>query len=190
VAGKEKRGLDEMSNPSTTEIPLDTLQQTIDAVLEDPKAGATSWQVATRWTGGLRTHATIRQFSLDFDEPEPVAGGDSTASPHEIVLAAYGACLTVGYALNAARQGIDLQDMQVELEGFIDLPGFLGLEGVANLEDMPGYKLIRAKVTVKSTADRETIEELHKRVIKYSPVGLTLRMPVKMEDELVIEPGR
>jgi hypothetical protein len=55
---------------------------------------------------------------------------------------------------------------------------------------MPGYKLIRAKVTVKSTADRETIEELHKRVIKYSPVGLTLRMPVKMEDELVIEPGR
>lgn len=41
----------------------------------------------------------------------------------EMILQAYGACLTIGYAMNAAVRGINLDDIQVELEGEIDLPG-------------------------------------------------------------------
>tara|TARA_B100002003_G_scaffold209125_1_gene204145 strand:+ start:198 stop:377 length:180 start_codon:yes stop_codon:yes gene_type:complete len=50
-------------------------------------------------------------------------GTDTAAYPVEMILQAYGACLTIGYAMNAAVRGINLDDIQVELEGEIDLPG-------------------------------------------------------------------
>jgi uncharacterized OsmC-like protein len=113
-----------------------------------------------------------------------LCGTDTAANPVEMVLQAYGACLTIGYAMNAAVRGINLDDIQVELEGEIDLPGFLGLEPPENLnmDKLPGYKSIKAK----GDADPKALQELHEHVIKTSPVGVTLTRPIAVSTSLEV----
>jgi len=166
-------------------VDIDVFQATVNAVKENPKKGATVWTAKTKWKGGLKSEAKLRNFTLNFDEPEAVAGTDTSISPHETVLACYGACLTVGLSLNAALQGIELKSIEVDLEGHIDLPGFLGLAGIEGLKDLPGYHTVKATVHVESNASKEAIKKIFDRVVKYSPVGLTLSRPVDVKTELV-----
>ena len=115
-----------------------------------------------------------------------LCGTNTAANPVEMVLQAYGACLTIGYAMNAAVRGIRIDDISIELEGDIDLPGFLGLEPPESLhmDKLPGYKNIMAKVHIKADADNETLQKLHQHVISTSPVGVTLARPVNIEAHL------
>lgn len=170
--------------PITNGVDLDVFNATVNAVKDDPKKGATAWKVSTKWKGGLKTEATLRNFKLNFDEPEAVAGTDTTVSPHETVLACYGACLTVGMAINAGLNGIKLKNVEVELEGHIDLPGFLGLAGLKGLQDLPGYHTVKAVVKVESDAGKEAVKKVFNHVVKYSPVGLTLSKAVNVKTEL------
>lgn len=165
-------------------VDLDVFNGTVAAVKNDPKNGATVWKVNTKWRGGLKTEAKLRNFTLNFDEPEAVAGTDTTVSPHETVLACYGACLTVGMAINSALHGIKLKNVEVELEGHIDLPGFLGIAGLEGLKDLPGYHTVKAVVKVESDASKEAIRKVFDHVVKYSPVGLTLSKAVDVKTEL------
>lgn len=100
-----------------------------------------------------------------------------------MILQAYGACLTIGYVMNAAVRGIKINDLQIELEGEIDLPGFLGLEPPETLkmDKLPGYKNVTAKVKIKAEADKKVLEDLLRHVVSTSPVGLTLSKPVKVD---------
>ncbi|HEB73284.1 MAG TPA: OsmC family peroxiredoxin [Nitrospirae bacterium] len=165
-------------------VDVETFNATVNAVTDNPAQGASSWKVTTKWNGGLKTEATIRDFSLNFDEPFPIGGQDSTISPHETVLACYGACLTVGISLNSALRGIEIRGLEVELEGFIDLPGFLGLAEIGDLQDMPGFHTVKAKIRIESGASKEEIQSVYERAVKFSPVGLTLSQPVKLENSL------
>lgn len=166
-------------------VDLEVFNATVKAVKDDPKKGASVWTAKTKWKGGLKSEAKLRNFTLSFDEPEAVAGTDTSVSPHETVLACYGACLTVGISLNAALRGIKIKGIEVELEGHIDLPGFLGLAGVEGLKDLPGYHTVNAKVHITSDASKQEIKKIFDRVVKYSPVGLTLSRPVDVKTELV-----
>ena len=167
------------------DVDLGVFNATVNAVKDEPKKGATVWTAKTKWKGGLKTEAKLRNFTLNFDEPEAVAGTDTAVSPHETMLACYGACLTVGLSLNAALKGITLKSVEVELEGHIDLPGFLGLAGIKGLKDLPGYHTIKATVKITSDASEEAVKRVFDRVVKYSPVGLTLARPVDVQTELV-----
>src|SRR5574341_1462092 len=107
-------------------------------------------------------------------------------NPVELVLQAYGACLAIGYAMNAAVRGIRIHDLRIDVEGEIDLPGFLGLEPPENvhMDRLPGYKNVIARVKIKADADGKTLKELHDHVVRTSPVGVTISRPVKIETEL------
>jgi uncharacterized OsmC-like protein len=166
---------------------LRNLQQTIDQILTGPERGALVWKATAQSAGGLRVEANCRQFSLAFDEPPSVAGSDTAPGPHEVVLACYGACLIVSYALNAARLNIPLEDVRVEVEGHVDIPGFLGVAGLPTLQDLPGYKNIVARMYVKSDAEPAVLEQLHQQTVAFSPVGLTLSRPVQVENEFILE---
>lgn len=172
------------------EINLRALQETIDQILADPTRGTVVWKASADWAGGLRVNTRCRTFELGFDEPPNVAGEDSAPSPHEVILACYGACLIISLSLNAARQGITLHDVRVEVEGHVDIPGFLGVAGVPTLKDLPGYKKIRARVYLQGDADPVVLEQLHQQTVAFSPVGLTLSRPVEVETELTLEPWR
>lgn len=167
---------------------LDTgqLMNVVKTVKQNWEVGKTSWKASTTWKGGFKVQTCSREFSLLADEPEMLCGTNTAANPVEMVLQAYGACLTIGYAMNAAVRGIKLEDIRIDLEGEIDLPGFLGLEPPEDLhmDKLPGYKTIRARVHIKGDADNEVLQKLHEHVISTSPVGVTLARPVKIEAHL------
>lgn len=167
------------------DVDLEVFKATVNAVKDDPKKGATIWTARTKWKGGLKSEAKLRNFTLNFDEPEAVAGTDTAISPHETILACYGACLTVGLSLNAALEGIQLKSIEIDLEGHIDLPGFLRLSGLEGLKDLPGYHTVKAKVHIKSDASKEKIKKVFDRVVQFSPVGLTICKTVNVKTELV-----
>src|SRR5512146_1136769 len=163
---------------------LDTgkLMAVVGTVKQNWEAGRTVWKASTKWKGGFRVETQSREFSLTADEPEMLCGTNTACNPVEMVLQAYGACLSIGYAMNAAVRGIRIDDITIDLEGEIDLPGFLGLEAPEKLkmDKLPGFKNITARVRIKSSADKKAIQELHKHVISTSPVGTTLSRPVAL----------
>ncbi len=169
---------------------LDTgkLMETVENVKQNWETGKTVWTASTRWKGGFRVETSSRNFTIAVDEPEMLCGTDTAANPVELVLQAYGACLSIGYAMNAAARGINLQEINIDLEGEIDLPGFLGLEAPEDLhmDKLPGYKSIKANVKIKADAPPEALAELHENVIKTSPVGITLSRPVALTADLEV----
>ena len=164
------------------------LLEVVDQVKKNWETGRTTWKASTTWKGGFKVHTCSREFTLTADEPEMLCGTNTAANPVEMVLQAYGACLTIGYAMNAAVRGITLDDIRIELEGEIDLPGFLGLEPPESLkmDKLPGFKSINASVKLNGDADPDALKELHEHVVRTSPVGITLSRPVDISTSLEI----
>ena len=169
---------------------LDTekLMAVVETVKQNWEVGKTVWKASTTWKRGLKVETCSRDFTLTADEPEMLCGTNTAANPVEMVLQAYGACLTIGYAMNAAVMGIKIDDIKIDLEGEIDLPGFLGLEPPEKLhmDKLPGYKSVKAVVKIKADADAKTLKKLHEHVVRTSPVGLTLSRPVRVETKLEV----
>jgi len=160
---------------------LAQLQGLIGAVQETPAAGQTVWKARTAWQRGFQSQAQIRTFTIPMDEPSALGGSDTAPNMVEMVLGAYGCCLTTGYVMNAALQGIELEAVEIDVEGDLDLNGFFGLSE----EAWPGYTDVRARVHLSAPkATTEQLQALHALVTKTSPVGCILERPVRVSAEL------
>ena len=147
--------------------------------------GETIWQARTHWKGGFKSEAIIesygRNFTIPMDEPTVLGGSDTAPNMVEVVLGAYGCCLTTGYVLNAAQRGIELEGVDIQLKGCLNLRGFLSLSD----EVPPGYKSIEVEVTLKAPkATLEQLRELHYLVVKTSPVGDIISRPLEVSTRL------
>jgi uncharacterized OsmC-like protein len=161
-------------------IHMATLQDTVQAIDQDPDLGQCKFRARNTWLGGNHNCTTIdsfyaagqeiahkQQYELHADEPPILAGNDEGANPVEHLLNALAACLTTSIVAHAAVRGIHIEELESELEGDIDLRGFLGLS-----EDVPkGFTDIRVNFKVK--ADVDNMERL-KRLTAYSPVFNTI----------------
>lgn len=173
-------------------VDVQKLVSFVDEVTREPWKARIAFKVRSEWMGGLRAkhtvstyeigdegHAHITEHSITSDEPEEVLGKDQGISPSELILSALGACLTVGYAANAAAMGIDLQELRLELTARGDLQGFMNLNGVR-----PGFDEIAVKASVRSAASEEQLRQLHDYVNAHSPIWDTICNPVKVSSEL------
>jgi len=176
--------------PAINGLDTDELLAIVESVKQNWDRGRTVWKASARWLGGFRVETGSRDFKLTQDEPDMLAGTDTAANPVELVLQAYGACLAIGYAMNAAVRGIAIRDLRIDVEGEIDLPGFLGLvpPEEAHMDRLPGYKKVTARVKLRADADATTLRELHDHVVRTSPVGVTLSRPVAIETEFEAVP--
>ena len=165
-------------------VNVEYFKSIVEAVKANPELGRTLWRASARWKGGFKEEVRIREFTIKMDEPADLGGTNTAPNMVEIVLGAFGACLIVGYVMNAAVRGIHLDKVEVDVEGDIDLPGFLGLEPPEKVS--PGFTNIRARVFLKTKepVSKEELEKLHEDVVKTSPVGNTLKNPVNVEVKL------
>lgn len=138
----------------------------INTMKADPNKAMVKFKAQTKWIDGAYSKNKIRNFTLEGDEPASYLGSDRVPNPVETILAALGSCLAIGFAYNAAARGINLESLDISLEGNLDLQGFLGISD----EVRPGYQNIKIACNVKSDASREKLEELFKHVQKTSPV--------------------
>lgn len=163
------------------------LKETVGNIQNDPGLAKSRFRAINRWVNGGHSRVTIhdfygarkniahtRDFKLDADEPPLLLGEDKGANPVEYVLTALSACLTSSLIYHAAAQGIEIDEVESELEGELDLRGFLGLsDKVRN-----GYENIRVTFRIKSDAPQAKLDELVKLAQARSPVFDIVTHPV------------
>ncbi len=147
-------------------VDVEKLAETVKAVTEDPKKAQVKFMANTKWVSGAYSKTKIRDFVIECDEPSALLGTNKVPNPVETILAALGSCLAVGFAYSAAARDINLESLDISLEGDLDLRGFLGVSD----EVRPGYQNIKVNCRIKSDASKEKISELYEYVKKTSPV--------------------
>jgi uncharacterized OsmC-like protein len=152
-------------------VDVEKLAETVNAVKADPKNAQVKFMANTKWISGAYSKTKIRDFVIECDEPSALLGTNKVPNPVEIILAALGSCLAVGFAYNAAARDINLESLDISVEGDLDLRGFLGVSG----DVRPGYQNIKATCRIKSDASKEKLRELYEHVKRTSPVGDIIR---------------
>ena len=147
-------------------LDLEAVRQTRAAVAAAPSVGLGSFTTTTRGEDGARARTTARSFVLQTDEPAPLGGTDEAIDPMELVLAAIGTCLTIGWVTQANQRGIDYRDLTIEVSGDFDLRGYLSLDEKVR----PGFSGITYTVTVDTDADDAVLEEIRKVTEATSPM--------------------
>lgn len=180
-----------MTEAKSSEEKLNGLRpQKIKEILESMKqaevcqAVSGPWKSRVAWQGGFRAKAYMRNHAVEMDEPGALDATDLAASAHEQLLSAIGACMTVGFVLNATKRGVKIHDMEIALEGHFDnILKWAGLDDKGN----PGYRGIKAKLFVRADADEATLREIWKAAVDGSPVtqSVVRGTPVTTEFQMV-----
>ncbi len=173
-------------------INLDVLMGTLNAIKEDPELGHCKFRASNKWVDAAHNCTTVTEFyaakqdidhkqtfELHADEPAILAGGDEGANPVEHLLHALAGCVTTSMVAHAAVRGIEIQELESELEGDIDLRGFLGLADVPK-----GFTEIRVKFKMK--ANEKDLDEI-KSLASFSPVYNTLTNGVKVDIQVELK---
>jgi uncharacterized OsmC-like protein len=175
-------------------IDTQALRGSIEAISKDPAKGMTRWQATTYWIGGPRSETRVtsgliggqhnaKDFTIQVDEPLELCGTNQHANPQETLIAALNACMTVGYVVRCALEGIQLEELRIATEGDIDLRGFLGIDPTVK----PGYDQLRYTVFIKGNGTPEQFEAIHRTVMATSPNYFNLRNPVPLHSRLIVD---
>jgi NAD(P)-dependent dehydrogenase (short-subunit alcohol dehydrogenase family) len=105
------------------------------------------------------------------------------ANPQEHLIAAFNACMTVGYVAQCAVRGITLESLSIETDGEIDLRGFLGI----NPAEPPGYETLSYTVRIKGSGTKEQFAEVHEAVMATSSNFYNLSRGVALKPALIDE---
>ena len=183
--------LDIATKPHVNGLDLQALEDTVEAVKQDPGLAAVAFRVTTDWKGQTRSESRVesytlggnrieRAFTIAADEPAELLGTNSAPNPQELLMSAVNACMTVGYVAQASIRGITLDECSIVTEGELDLRGFLGLD-----DSVPaGYRRLNYTVTLKGDGSREQYEEIHRAVMATSPNYFNMARPIEMHGTL------
>ena len=174
-------------------VDLDTLMGTVNAIQAEPALGISKFRASNTWLSANHNRSTVtgfyaakqeiahaQTFTMDADEPAILAGGDQGANPVEYLLHALASCLTTSIVAHAAVRGIEIEELESELEGDIDLNGFLGLDA-----EMPkGFTEIRVRFRVK--ADPKDMDNI-KQLAMFSPVFNTITKSARVDVDVVMK---
>jgi uncharacterized OsmC-like protein len=174
-------------------LDLEALGQTVEAIEADASKALVAFDVTTRWTGQTRSETTVAGYTLGgeritrshkivADEPTELLGADSAPNPQELLMAAFNACITVGYVAGASLKGIKLESLEIRTKGQLDLRGFLGLSDAVP----PGYENVDYEVVIKGDGSAADFEEIHQTVMKTSPNYFNMSRPIKLNGTLSV----
>jgi uncharacterized OsmC-like protein len=174
-------------------LDLESLGQLVEEIKNDPAKGYARFKVASSWKGQTRSEARVesyyingqeipRRFSIMADEPPELLGENSAPNPQELLMAAFNACIMVGYVATASVLGVHLDSVEIETEGELNLRGFLGIDD----DVKPGYDSIQYTVRLKGTGSRDQFQAIHDNVLRTSPNYFNISRPVRVDSKLVI----
>jgi uncharacterized OsmC-like protein len=136
--------------------------------------------VSAEGRSGVR-RIRIRDFQFLSDSPTDFAGYDLGPSSPEIQLGVLGSCITHTFLIQAARLGVEVESLDVEVSGRIDARA-----GKPGHDDIPVFPhAISYRVHIASAAPDGDHEALHAAVEKACPILNLLRQPQPIEGCLV-----
>jgi uncharacterized OsmC-like protein len=175
-------------------VDLVRLRGLVDGVASDPANAVARFSVTTGWTGGTRSETRVEGWSLGgrqmpkdqtirIDEPLELCGTNTQPNPQEYLMAAFNACMMVGYVAGASIRGIELEHIEIETSGELDLRGFLGLDASVK----PGYERIHYAVRIRGNGTADQFSEIHDVVMKTSPNRWNISNPIELTSDLIVQ---
>ncbi len=139
----------------------------------------TTFSVSGKNENPTKFVAKARNFEMVLDEPQNLGGTNSGPNPVEYILAAYAGCVNVMGHIIAKEQGIELNGLEIQVEGDLDPDKLSGKPTDARA----GYQEIRLKVKPETSASREQLDRWIEEVEARCPVNdnLSNSTPIKVE---------
>lgn len=122
------------------------------------------------WKMKYQVDVRVRQFKVLTDEPADFGGDDTGMMPTELFLASLASCFCMALIYAAGKRQIEVEDMEVEVEGEKDTKSFL---------------FTKLVVKVISTVPSRTLERLIDDAKKYCFVSRTVTNPCPIEYVIV-----
>ena len=172
-------------------VDVDQINRFIERVDDDPSFAEMQFRASNEWIDGGANRTRIKEFyagceedttravpfELDSDEPKIIAGNDATPNPVVYVLHALIGCLTTTLVYHAAVRGIEIESVESNLEGDLDVRGLLGLSD----EVRKSYHHVRVNMRVKSDACADDLRELAMFSPVYDMVSKSLPVAFNLE---------
>jgi uncharacterized OsmC-like protein len=136
---------------------------------------------------GFACNVDLGDRSLRVDLPRDEGGSGSGPHPGQLMRASLSACLVMGYRTWAARLGIALEDVGLELSCEYDERGQLGIDDTLRV----GWRRIHWTATLLSTASETELERVVQTAHRYSPMLANLAPEIERAFQLrVLRPER
>jgi len=141
------------------------LERNARAVALRPSAGQGTAKTLVRLKPGLACEVVEGNWTFTAGMSAKSGGTDAGPNPGVLGRAALGSCLALGYAMWAARLGVTIDALDVQVEADYDSRGELGVDDSVR----PGYSQVRYVVSISSPASAEDVRQLVETADKYSP---------------------
>lgn len=129
--------------------------------------------VTMKLRGESRSHARmdikVRDIETIVDEPTERGGTNLGPTPTESLLAALVSCTNVVTHRLAEKNGVEIENMSVDVEALFDRRGAAVIEPV----DIP-FKEIKMTITMTATGDDAAIAKVQAELGNYCPIEKTL----------------
>ena len=142
-----------------------------------------SFAISAEAETATKTRVSARDFEFTVDEPENLGGDDSAPTPVEYLSGAWAGCLTVVAYRVADEHDIQIEALQIDIEGDLDPRKFLGI-----IEDSrPGYQELRVDVQIETDAEDAALSEWFAAVEERCPVGDNLSNETPVETTYTVQ---
>jgi uncharacterized OsmC-like protein len=132
------------------------VERTARAVELRPSVGQGTVVTKVRLKDGLACEVEDGPWKFTVGMTDKYGGSNAGPNPGVYGRGAVGSCLAIGYGIWAARLGIPIASLEVEVQADFDARGELGVSESVR----PGYLAMRYIVTVESSAPSEDITRM------------------------------
>ena len=163
----------------------EALERNARAVQLKPSVGQGTAVTRVKLHPGLRCDVEDGEWKFTVGMSQKYGGTNAGPNPGVYGRAAIGSCLAVGYGMWAARLGVQIDALDVEIQADYDVRGELGVSD----DVRPGYLAMRYIVTVESPASAEDVMRVLDTADRYSswrddisngvPLTREVRIPVR-----------
>lgn len=140
------------------------VERNIQVLASKPSRGHLTCATRARLAQGLRCEIEEGPWKFSADLPAKVGGDDTAPTPGALGRGALASCLTMGITIWAARLGVPIDALEVEVQTDFDARGELGMGGVP-----PGYSHVRYSVSIDSPASRDDLARVISAAERHSP---------------------
>jgi uncharacterized OsmC-like protein len=154
----------------------------------DPESAKLVMTVRSATTGDDPTRCTVGTIDAPGGSgvtweagAHPMAGGEGDlACSGDLLLASLAACQEITLRMVAAAMGIELRNVEVNIEGDLDFRGTMGIDP----ETPVGFQSIRTSVRFDADATPDRLQRLAARAERYCVVGATLREGTSLSTDI------
>lgn len=154
-----------------------------EALAEDKaKADAYEWRLRVRASGSMQSTVYHRNFQWTVGQAASFEERDAHPSAIEYLLGALAASLTTGFATECARDGLEVDDIEVTAKATLhSVTAHLGLDG-----GDPSLREARLRCFATSFDDEARVLAAWDRAVARSPIAATLAKSAELQIKLVV----